>query len=720
MNFGPAEMAQTMDAAKALITVAFVFSIGIGIVLGAIVALRHRHGAADQSFQSGMPPAHVPLPAAEEIERATAPSNDADERQKLVNAACEIRAEYEVTDDDEELLRLADRQTTAADVTWLRKLLAQWEWDQQRPSAETVLAKEIDATAPHRPRSPVPRAGLRLIRPVDLLGIIILIAITGGGYLSYYTSKRSDFTTTNNNQVRIQPLPSTVESQTESMILKQLGIRPLFPTVAPQQQMPETTPRQPGIQPLPPTIEPQQQMPGAAPDQPPLIEPPPPTRESQPRSAAVGAENINANLCEASSRHAIERTLSSAPTKELAKYVEGLKRGSYSFNYTISGDAAAKQLRFGRRFAVTHDQAVEEVRARLARKSTVHIDEIVEYFSQILRQEQTVDRLAGDRDHHFPAVLYLRALQEGECAFPYVLRDTPTAQAMLNHLARAYPDVKKRFASEPFAKIYDATVAYGRNQIKQDGSVSIYRLVEEMRRAIVQSANPNVATTPSIFFEPPSTTPAVPQNRVPQTKYTGSGFFVTQAGHLLTNAHVVSGCTTVSIKRGDGQAGVAQVIALDQNDDLALLKLNQRTETTAAFRIGRPPRAGESAVVFGFPLSQLLASTGNVTTGVVTALAGPLNDPHQIQISAPVQRGNSGGPVLDASGYLIGVVVSKLNPVLGDVPQNVNFAIKASTAANFLDAHGIAYKSAGGEKDLPIPDIVEQARGFSAQVLCQG
>ena len=184
---------------------------------------------------------------------------------------------------------------------------------------------------------------------------------------------------------------------------------------------------------------------------------------------------------------------------------------------------------------------------------------------------------------------------------------------------------------------------------------------------------------------------------------------------------MLSAVAQLSLSRGSGgQAGVAQVIAVDQNDDLALLKLEQRTETTAAFRIGRPPRAGESAVVFGFPLSQLLASTGNVTTGVVTALAGSLDDPHQIQISAPVQAGSSGGPVLDTSGYLIGVVVSKLNPVLGDVPQNVNFAIKTSTAANFLDAHGIAYKSAAGEKELPIPDIAEQARGFSAQVLCQG
>ena len=242
-------------------------------------------------------------------------------------------------------------------------------------------------------------------------------------------------------------------------------------------------------------------------------------------SAAARAESINANLCKASSRNAAERTLSSAETRELLKYVEGLKKGSYSFNWTISGHEAAKQLGFGRRFAATHGQAVAEVRARMARKSSVHIDEIIEYFDLILREEQSIDRLVSDGDRHFLAVLYLRALQEGECLFPYVLRDTPTAQGMMNHLARAYPELKKRFMSEPFARIYDATVAYGRNQIKQNGSVSIYRLIEEMRRAIVQSAAPNVATAPSISSEPRSITPAAPQDKEPQTKSTGSGFF---------------------------------------------------------------------------------------------------------------------------------------------------------------------------------------------------
>jgi hypothetical protein len=215
----------------------------------------------------------------------------------------------------------------------------------------------------------VPRAN-KLLRLVDLFGII-LIAIAGGllgiilissavgSFFSHYTTKRSDTEATQNSQPRIQPAPPTVEPQTESMILKQDGIRPLFPTKEPQQQVREATSSQPSIQPSPPTVESQQQVREATPD-PPVTEPLPPTIESQPRSATARAENINANLCEASSRHAIERILSSVPTKELAKYIEGLKKGSYAFNWTISGDDDARQHGFRRRFAVIHGQVVEE------------------------------------------------------------------------------------------------------------------------------------------------------------------------------------------------------------------------------------------------------------------------------------------------------------------------------------------------------------------------
>ena len=147
-------------------------------------------------------------------------------------------------------------------------------------------------------------------------------------------------------------------------------------------------------------------------------------------SSAATAESINANLCKVSSKNAAERTLSSAATRELVKYLEGLKKGSYAFNWTISSHDAAKQLGFGPRFAATYGQAAEEVQARLASNGRVNIAELIDYFNRILREEQSVDRLVGDKAH-FPVVVYLRALQEGECSFPYVLRDTPTTDGVI-------------------------------------------------------------------------------------------------------------------------------------------------------------------------------------------------------------------------------------------------------------------------------------------------
>ena len=279
--------------------------------------------------------------------------------------------------------------------------------------------------------------------------------------------------------------------------------------------------------------------------------------------------------------------LSPARTKELVSYVDGLRQGSDVFNWTISGHDAADQLGFGKRFAATYGQVVEEVKLRMNRKRSVHIDEIIEYLGGVLSEEQFIDGLIAEGERHFPAIVYLRALQEGDCAFPYVLRNTPSAQALLNQLAQAYPEVKKGFASKPFLGIYDRVVAYGRDRIKQDGSVSIYRLIEEWRRAIVQSARPPKGTTNSNVAAAPSVSPPKP----PVEKSSGSGFFITPAGHLLTNAHVVSDCAVISVKTNDGSTA-AHVVATDENDDLAILKVDGGAARTAALRIGRPLRAG--------------------------------------------------------------------------------------------------------------------------------
>ena len=114
-----------------------------------------------------------------------------------------------------------------------------------------------------------------------------------------------------------------------------------------------------------------------------------------------------------------------------------------------------------------------------------------------------------------------------------------------------------------------------------------------------------------------------------------------------------------------------------------------------AGRIRGSLRLCRGVEAFGFPHSDTLATAGNVTLGNVTALSGLGDDSRSLQISAPVQAGNSGGPLLDGSGNLVGVVSAKLDAVKmamnsGDLPQNVNFAVKSAILASFLDANRVA------------------------------
>jgi S1-C subfamily serine protease len=129
-------------------------------------------------------------------------------------------------------------------------------------------------------------------------------------------------------------------------------------------------------------------------------------------------------------------------------------------------------------------------------------------------------------------------------------------------------------------------------------------------------------------------------------------------------------------------------------------------------------------LVFGYPLAEALSSAGNTTVGNVTALAGVRDDSRFMQISAAVQPGNSGGPALDEAGRLIGVVVSKLNAlaiamITGDIPQNVNFAIKVATLASFLEANGIGYTPGdAAARELPVTQRAERAESSSIQIAC--
>jgi TPR repeat protein len=241
---------------------------------------------------------------------------------------------------------------------------------------------------------------------------------------------------------------------------------------------------------------------------------------------------------------------------------------------------------------------------------------------------------------------------------------------------------------------------------------------EAQKRAAEWEAEHNVeAKTAAMAGAAPIPDPS--QKPVSET-FSGTAFFVSRNGNVLTNAHVVESCRQISLN-AEGQIGAAKILARDERNDLVLLATDLHPTQTVNWRL--QARQGEDVVVYGFPLTGVLASGGNVATGNITALAGLADDSRFLQISAPVQPGNSGGPLLDRSGAVVGVVVAKLNALevasaTGDIPQNVNFAIKASVAAAFLDAQHVAHSESGGAGALSTPDIAERARSFTVQVIC--
>lgn len=208
-----------------------------------------------------------------------------------------------------------------------------------------------------------------------------------------------------------------------------------------------------------------------------------------------------------------------------------------------------------------------------------------------------------------------------------------------------------------------------------------------------------------------------------EVESSGSGFLVTEAGDVLTAHHVVEDCAELRAVRQGGAGEPASLVVADAENDLALLRLAKGSSDVAGFRDGRAIRPGEAVMVVGYPLAGILASEPGVATGIVSALAGLDSDTRFLQITAPVQSGNSGGPLVDMGGSVVGVVTSKLDTLnvamaTGDVPQNVNFAVKQALAETFLEANGIAVARAPAAGGVDPGDLADRARRFTVLVEC--
>jgi S1-C subfamily serine protease len=239
----------------------------------------------------------------------------------------------------------------------------------------------------------------------------------------------------------------------------------------------------------------------------------------------------------------------------------------------------------------------------------------------------------------------------------------------------------------------------------------------DVKNVDVSSAAAGTPPSPPASKSSKSAT-ATPRPPKMEITATGTGWYVAPGGYLVTNAHVVEDCKMVTLKSG----AELQILNVQPDEDLALLK-GVTEVAPLVLRDGRSARLAEDVLIAGYPLGGILSSGINVTVGTVSALAGMGDDERRFQFTAPVQPGNSGGPVLDTSGHVIGVVVSKLNAMsiqdeIGDIPQNVNFGIALPSLIKFLKGNDVPYAPQASSTHIDKVDLAELARESTVLLQC--
>jgi len=207
------------------------------------------------------------------------------------------------------------------------------------------------------------------------------------------------------------------------------------------------------------------------------------------------------------------------------------------------------------------------------------------------------------------------------------------------------------------------------------------------------------------------------QNPVDNQVYSaasGSGFAVTSDGYVITNYHVIKGCTDVYI-HDKGEPILSTIVTFDPNNDIALLKGNFKPKSF--YPLSRESTKLLTEVyVAGHPFGRDISTAVKVTRGIVSSLTGVANNFSNLQIDASLQPGNSGGPIMNDKGNVIGVAVAKLDldtivEDYGVVPENVNFGIKSNVVINIMESENIK---------LPKPNINAMPMSELSEMITDG
>ena len=226
----------------------------------------------------------------------------------------------------------------------------------------------------------------------------------------------------------------------------------------------------------------------------------------------------------------------------------------------------------------------------------------------------------------------------------------------------------------------------------------------------------------------PKTKPAFPNPDRPdpaprlELKASGTGFFITEDGFLITNAHVVKDGATFRLVTHAGNV-VAKIVKVDAANDLALLKAEGRFESLPVI-VSQAVRLGHTVFTVGFPNIGLQGFAPKLAKGEIAALSGAHDDARYFQISVPVQPGNSGGPLVDEHGNTVGIVSAKLSARAalassGALPENVNYAVKSSFLMGFLESvpDVTAKLKKPNMKDARFEDVVKSTQQATVLVI---
>ena len=302
--------------------------------------------------------------------------------------------------------------------------------------------------------------------------------------------------------------------------------------------------------------------------------------------------------------------------------------------------------------------------------------------AKFIRNWKTCDNCISDNAHNVLPVLK-RAFE---------LLDTKNRQLIQKHLQKI--------------GMYHSTVdgLWGRGTLNAIAEFSVLRMktIEFNSSAVSERIINTILAgnlSPIIKIEPAPlpvvTTPTQDDEIISASS--GSGFAVSADGYVITNNHVIEGCQKVVVHTKGTEIPVT-VVSYDPQNDLALLKGNFRPSIVFPLTNNRPELL-QDVYVAGFPFGNKVSTSVKVTKGIISSLTGIGNNFSNIQIDAALQSGNSGGPILDDLGNIVGVAVSKLDAKymfdnFGSIPENTNFGIKSIIVKSIMDSNGVDSPSA--------------------------